>query len=224
MSKVFYFFNLGIINQRKELTIMLKVKVFSDFACPFCYLGACLMNRLKEDGIDYEVEWIPFELDPNAPLEGSDLYKVYPENYINSSIKMLSNRGKEYNIEYNNKNGKFNTKRAHMGGYYAKEQGKYDEYLMAMFKAYFTDSINIAHKEEINKVAASIGLNTEEMNQAIDSGKYTKLYEKAKMDAQEYKIQSVPSFIINEKAKMSGIRDYNLFKEEFLESIDKENL
>ena len=86
---------------------MLKVKIFSDYACPFCYLGACLMNKLREDGIEYEVEWIPFELDPNAPLEGSDLYKIYSEDYVNSSLNMLSNMGKEYGIEFNNKNGKY---------------------------------------------------------------------------------------------------------------------
>lgn len=39
---------------------MLKVKVFSDFACPYCYLGLCLLEKLREDGIEYEAEWMPF--------------------------------------------------------------------------------------------------------------------------------------------------------------------
>lgn len=198
---------------------MLKVKIFSDYACPFCYLGACLMNKLREDGIEYEVEWIPFELDPNAPLEGSDLYKIYSEDYVNSSLKMLSNMGKEYGIEFNNKNGKYNTLRAHLGGYYAKEKGKYEEYLMAMFKAYFADGINLGHKDEVNKIAENIGLDIDEMNKAIDSGKYTEAYETAKKQAQEYKIQSVPAFIIDDRRKISGIREYKLFKQEFEDAI-----
>ncbi len=198
---------------------MLKVKIFSDYACPFCYLGACLMNKLREDGIEYEVEWIPFELDPNAPLEGSDLYKIYSEDYVNSSLNMLSNMGKEYGIEFNNKNGKYNTLRAHLGGYYAKEKGKYEEYLMAMFKAYFADGINLGHKDEVNKIAENIGLDIDEMNKAIDSGKYTEAYETAKKQAQEYKIQSVPAFIIDDRRKISGIREYKLFKQEFEDAI-----
>lgn len=198
---------------------MLKVKIFSDYACPFCYPGACLMNKLREDGIEYEVEWIPFELDPNAPLEGSDLYKIYSEDYVNSSLNMLSNMGKEYGIEFNNKNGKYNTLRAHLGGYYAKEKGKYEEYLMAMFKAYFADGINLGHKDEVNKIAENIGLDIDEMNKAIDSGKYTEAYETAKKQAQEYKIQSVPAFIIDDRRKISGIREYKLFKQEFEDAI-----
>lgn len=198
---------------------MLKVKIFSDYACPFCYLGACLMNKLREDGIEYEVEWIPFELDPNAPLEGSDLYKIYSEDYVNSSLNMLSNMGKEYGIEFNNKNGKYNTLRAHLGGYYAKEKGKYEEYLMAMFKAYFADGINLGHKDEVNKIAENIGLDIDEINKAIDSGKYTEAYETAKKQAQEYKIQSVPAFIIDDRRKISGIREYKLFKQEFEDAI-----
>lgn len=158
---------------------MLKVKVFSDFACPFCYLGACLMDHLKKDGIEYEVEWIPFELDPNAPLEGSDLFDIYPREYVTRSLDMLSRMGKEYGIEYNNINGKFNTHRAHLGGFYAKEKGLYQEYLKAMFKAYFTDGINLGSKDEVSKIAESIGLDSEEMDRAIDSGRYKESYNKA---------------------------------------------
>lgn len=200
---------------------MLKVKVFSDFACPFCYLGAALMDRLKEDGIKYEVEWIPFELDPNAPLEGMDLFQIYPEEYVIRSLDMLSRMGKEYGLIYNNKNGKFNTHRAHLGGFYAKENGLYDEYLKAMFKAYFTDGINLGDKDVLSKLAENIGLNSEEMNASIDSGKYNESYRIAKEETEKYKIQSVPSFIIDDRAKITGIREYSKFKEEFIE-ISKE--
>lgn len=196
---------------------MLKVKVFSDFACPFCYLGAALLDRLKEDGIEYEVEWIPFELDPNAPLEGMDLFQIYPEEYVTRSLDMLSRMGKEYGLEYNNKNGKFNTHRAHLGGFYAKEKGLYDKYLKAMFKAYFTDGSNLGDKKVLNKLAEDIGLNPEEMNNSIDSGKYNESYRRAKEETERYKIQSVPTFIIDDRAKISGIREYSKFKEEFIE-------
>lgn len=198
---------------------MINIKAFSDFACPFCYLGAIMMDKLREDKIEYNIEWIPFELDPNAPLEGADLFEVYPKEYVLRSLDMLTNMGAEYGIEYNNKNGKFNTRRAHLGGFYAKEQNKYDSYQKAMFKAYFSDAINLGNKNEVNKIADSIGLNLEEMNQAIDSGKYDTLYEESRKEAEKYKIQSVPTFIIDDKAKIAGVREYAKFKQEFLEFI-----
>ena len=195
---------------------MLNIKVFSDFACPFCYLALGLLEKLKEDGIEYNVEWIPFELDPKAPLEGSDLFNVYPKEYILKSLDMLSKLGKDHGIIYNNKNGKYNTRRAHLGGYFAKENDLYHEYAKALFKAYFTDSINIGNKDELDKIVENIGMNVNDMNQAIDSGKYDALLNQAYKDSGNYKIQSVPTFILNEKSRVSGVRDYVRFKEEFI--------
>lgn len=196
---------------------MLKVKIYSDFACPFCYLGLELLNRLRNEGVELDAEWFPFELDPNAPLEGMDLFQVYPEEYVLKSLNLLSKLGEPYNIKYNNKNGKFNTRRAHLGGFFAKEKGRYEEYAKAMFKAYFEDSINIGNKEELNNVVGDMGLDVDEMNTAIDSGKYDQMLEEAYDKSIEYKIQSVPTFIINDSGRVTGVRDYNRFKEEFLQ-------
>lgn len=196
---------------------MLNVKIYSDFACPFCYLGLELLNRLRDEGVEFNAEWFPFELDTNAPLEGMDLFQVYPEEYVLKSLNLLSKLGESYNIKYNNKNGKFNTRRAHLGGFFAKEKGRYDEYAKAMFKAYFEDSINIGNKEELNNVVIDMGLDVNEMNTAIDSGKYDQMLEDAYNKSIDYKIQSVPTFIINDSGRVTGVRDYNRFKEEFLQ-------
>lgn len=196
---------------------MFKIKIFSDFAWPFCYFGLGLVNKLKEDGIECEVEWVPFELDPNAPLEGTDLFTVYPKDYVVNSINYLNKIGKELNIQYNNLNGKFNTGRAHLAGYYAKEKNKYDEYSNAVFKAYFVDKLNVADKNVLNKIAHGIGLDVEEMNKLVDSGKYdNRLFEDYKL-ARDYSIRSVPTFFINDEKRISGIKEYGEFKKLILE-------
>lgn len=141
-----------------------------------------------------------------------DLFTVYPKNYVISSINHLNKIGKELNIEYNNYNGKFNTRRAHLAGYYAKEQNKYNEYSSAVFKAYFNDKLNVANRDVLNKIAEDIGLNLEEMNKAVDSGKYnSRLMEDYEL-AKEYSVRSVPTFIINENERISGIKEYSEFK------------
>ena len=199
---------------------MMNVKVFSDYACPFCYLGLGLLEKLKEDGVEYNLEWIPFELDQNAPLEGMNLFTVYSKEYVLKSLDLLQKLGADYGIEYNNKNSKFNTRRAHLGGFYAKTNNKYEEYGKALFKAYFTDKINIGNRDELDKIAESIGLNVIEMNDAIDSGRYEQMLKDAYKEAEKYKVQSVPSFIINEKTKVAGVRDYPRFKEDFLAATE----
>lgn len=146
-----------------------------------------------------------------------DLFTVYPKEYVVNSLNYLSKLGKDLNIEFNNANGKFNTRRAHLAGYYAKEQNKYNEYSKAVFKAYFGNKLNVADKNVIDEITNSIGLNVKEMNEAIDSGKYNeRLMEDYKL-AREYNITSVPTFIINDKIRVSGIKEYNEFKKIFLD-------
>lgn len=199
---------------------MFNIRVFSDFAWPFCYFGLGLVEKLKEDGIEYNIEWMPFELDPNAPLEGMDLFNVYPKEYVVKSINYLSRLGEDLGIVYNNVNGKFNTRRAHLAGYYAKDENKYNEYSKAVFKAYFGDKLNIADKNVINEITNSIGLDVKQMNDAVDSGIYDeRLMEDYKL-ASKYKVTSVPTFIINENVRISGIKEYNEFKKAFLEAVE----
>lgn len=200
---------------------MNRIKIFSDFAWPFCYFGLGLVDRLKEDGLEFDLEWIPFELDPNAPEEGMDLYEVYPKEYIHSSLDMLSKMGKKFGIRFNNKNGKFNTRLAHLAGFYALEEGKYDEYAWAVFKAYFEQGLNVYNREVLSKIAKNIGLDPDQMLESIDSEKYNEKLEKAKRLAHEYGIQSVPTFIINHKYKMSGVRDYDSFKKTILDTFNR---
>ncbi|MFA5523726.1 MAG: DsbA family oxidoreductase [Tissierellales bacterium] len=198
---------------------MYNIRVFSDFACPFCYFALGLVEKLKEDGIDYTIEWMPFELDPNAPLEGMDLFNVYPKEYVVNSINYLSKLGKDLGIIFNNVNSKFNTRRAHLAGYYAKDQNKYNEYSKSVFKAYFDDKLNIADKNVINEIAESIGLDVKEMNDVVNSGKYNERFVEDYKLASKYKVTSVPTFFINENIRISGIKEYNEFKKVFLEIV-----
>lgn len=200
---------------------MKRIRVFSDFAWPFCYLGLGLVEKLKEEGVEFELDWVPFELDPNCPEEGMDLYDVYPKEYIHRSLDMLSKMGKEFGIGYNNKNGKFNTRLAHLGGFYALENGKYDEYARAVFKAYFEDGLNLYNREVLSEIAENIGLNPAKMLDAIDSKKYDENLKEARNLAIEYGIQSVPTFIINNKYKISGIRDYEDFKKAIVDIFNR---
>ncbi|MBU5592760.1 DsbA family protein [Clostridium sp. MSJ-4] len=198
-----------------------KMQIFSDYVCPFCYIGSGIIRQLKEDGIEIEIEWLPFELHPETPLSGAELNSRFPQTQIDMMFKMLKERGKEFNIRFGEVDILPNSYRALEGGQYAKLKGKYDEYSKAMFKAYFQNNENIGKKEIINEIASNIGLNINEMNKEIDSGKFKDAIDKTKSLANKYAINSVPTFIINDTYKIVGARDYEYIKE-FLLNIKKE--
>lgn len=195
---------------------MLNIKIFSDFAWPFCYIGLGIVNKLKEDGVQFNVEWYPFELKPDAALEGESLFDSLPKDYAEKAYEMLSKLGEPYEIKFLNKDKKFNTHRAHLAGEYAKTVGKYDEFSEEAFKAYFKDSKNIADKDVLNEIANKVGLNVEEMNNQIDEGKFDAILQNAKDLVRVYRVESVPTFIINEKDQLTGVRDYEQFKRSLL--------
>ena len=74
---------------------MFKLRIFSDFAWPYCYFGLGLVEKLKKDGFDFTVEWMPYELAPDASQEGENLFDFIPREQIEHSMNQLNELGKD---------------------------------------------------------------------------------------------------------------------------------
>ena len=75
----------------------IRVKVFSDYICPFCYLGKAILDSLKSR-YEIEIEHIGFEIHPETYAEGIDL-----RGRISGMDEMYENvriRGKEYGLSF----------------------------------------------------------------------------------------------------------------------------
>ncbi len=142
------------------------------------------------------------------------------EEDLDKFYKTLNRLGQPYNIKFSNKDKKFNTHRAHLAGEYAKTQGKYEEFCEETFKAYYRDSKNLADREVINEIGSKVGLNIEEMNSKVDSGKYETILTDALNLCRSYKVKSIPTFIVNEKDRITAIRDYKNFKKSLLDMVE----
>ena len=82
---------------------MTNIKVFSDFACPFCYIGFSIANKLIQETPDINIEWLPYELDPDLSLEGVYLTNHIPQEQIDMSYRRIERLGSEYGLIYNSK-------------------------------------------------------------------------------------------------------------------------
>lgn len=139
-----------------------------------------------------------------------------PKEYLEQAFEVLTKLGEVYGIKFLNRDKKFNTHRAHLAGEYAKAQGLYEEFSREAFKAYHTDGKNLADVEVLNEIGSKLGLNIEEMNRQIDEGKFDDILINALALFEFYQVTSVPTFITNEKGSLTGIRDYDQFKEALL--------
>jgi predicted DsbA family dithiol-disulfide isomerase len=212
----------------------MKIEVWSDFACPFCYIGK---RRLESalDKFEYkdEVELVfkSFELDPSAKKSYEEnidqliakKYGISVEQAKGSNSQIIA-QAKALGLDYNFEDLKpTNTFDAHRLCHYAKTEGKMNELSERILKAYFTDSLLISDHQVLAKLAEEIGLNYQTALEVLSSDKYTSEVRKDEERASNLKITGVPFFVFNNKYAVSGAQPSELFLD-VLEKVRKEEL
>jgi predicted DsbA family dithiol-disulfide isomerase len=194
----------------------LKIRVYSDYVCPFCFLAEAPLEAAVK-GKDVEVEWMPFELrpypNPTLKPEGEYLQTVWAQ-----SVYPLAER-LGVKIRLPRVSPQPYTHLAFEGYQFAKEHGKAKEYNHRIFTAFFQEEQDIGDLEVLTKLAGEIGLDQEEFKKALETGKYKEVHRKALDHAyNEAKITAVPTFVIGEQV-LQG-----LYSQETLEKVIDEEL
>ena len=135
---------------------------------------------------------------------------------IEESYKRINRLGSEYGLVYNNKVKKSNTHRLHKASLYAKKEDKFFEFSREAFKAIFEDSKNLADPKVINDIGLAAGLNIVEMNRCIDAGNFDEFMEESKNLESVYKIESVPTFILEDGTQVTTLNEYKKFKKDLI--------
>jgi predicted DsbA family dithiol-disulfide isomerase len=203
----------------------MKVEIWSDVVCPFCYIGKRKFeNALKDfnhkDKV--EVEWKSFQLDPESKyVPGKSIHERLASKYGRSlewakemNANMTSN-GKEVGLEYNFDIAKpANTFDAHRLIHLASNHGKQDEAEEALFAAYFTEGKNISDLDTLVEIGTKkLGLDETEIRQMLTGMELTDEVRKDEYEAQVLGVKGVPFFVINRKYAVSGAQPTEVFKE-----------
>ncbi len=178
---------------------MTKIKIYSDYVCPFCYLGEKVVEEVLNENpeLDVEIEWIPFELRPfpKPTLRPGEEY--LPKTWRTSVYPMAENMG--IDIKLPTVSPQPHTHLAFEGFQYAKEHGKADAYTMRLFEAFFKEDKDIGKVDVLTQLAGEVDLNQEEYRKALESRKYKEVHEQARDQSYQMGIQSVPTFQIGNK-------------------------
>lgn len=195
---------------------MTNIKIFLDYACPFCYIGFSIADRLRKENPKIKFEYLPYELSPDASTEETNISNFIPEDKLKESYKRIEGLGEEYGLKYKNKTKRFNTHKLLLAGMYSKKEDKFHEFSREAFKAIFEDGKNVAKSVVINEIALNAGLNIVEMNSCIDSGDLEKELERAKNLIPVYEVDSVPTFIVNDRKNVTELKPYEEFKKDLI--------
>ncbi|MCS3796333.1 DsbA family protein [Niastella sp. OAS944] len=200
----------------------MKVEIWSDVMCPFCYIGKRrfenALNQLPFSN-EIEVEWKAFQLDPSIKKEpGKKIHEYLAERKgfsvekakeLNGQVTgMAAAEGLQYNFD---KAVVANSFDAHRFANLAKKNGKGLEAEESLFKAYFTEGKDISDHDTLIQLGIDIGLDAAAVKQALESDAYTKDVQKDIAEAEELAIRGVPFFVIDRKYAVSGAQATETF-------------
>lgn len=208
----------------------LKIDIVSDVVCPWCTIGYKRLEKaITELGIQdqVEIEWQPFELNPNMPSEGQNVNEHITEKYgstteqQNQSKEMMTEAGAElgFKFDYFDEMRMVNTFDAHILLEYAKDFGKQTELKMAFTKAFFSDRKDVSKVEILKETLISVGLNADD---ALLKLKNEEARNEVRTKQNYWKslgVNSVPTIVFNRKSAVTGAQPIDTFKQVLSELI-----
>ncbi|WP_460569024.1 DsbA family oxidoreductase [Humibacter soli] len=203
----------------------IKVDIWSDIACPWCYIGkrkfesgAGLFQGAGE-GRDVEVEYHSFELSPDTPVdfEGNESeYLAQHKGITPEQAQQMLERvtgiaaqvGLDYDFEAMHHT---NTVKAHQIIHFAKAHGKQAAMKERLMKAYFIEGGHVGRDEQLADYAAEVGLDRDAALSALQSDEFLTDVRGDQALAQEYGINGVPFYVIDGKYGVSGAQEATTF-------------
>lgn len=200
----------------------MKVDIWSDVQCPFCYIGKRKFDAALAkfpNGKDIEIEWHSFQLDPDiTPQPGKDVYTYLAERKgmtVEQSkqmhkqvVQMAAGEGLEYNFD---KAVIANSFDAHRISHLAKKYSKGDAMEEQLFRGYFTEGKDIANRDVLIAMAKNIGILEQEVVDVLNSNKYAAEVEADIVRASQIGVRGVPFFVLDNKYAVSGAQPSETF-------------
>lgn len=168
-----------------------KLIVYSDFICPFCYIGKINAERLQAATPELEIEWREFELHPEGQPDPRSPYMQQAQAAVTRLARL-------YGIEIKPEvltQVTSASRKALLGLEFAREYGKDEAYRDAVFKAYWVEGRDIGNIDVLVGVAADAGLDAGAFRKAIQSGTSLSKLRAAMDDAYRHGIRGVPTFL-----------------------------
>jgi predicted DsbA family dithiol-disulfide isomerase len=200
---------------------LIKIEIVSDVVCPWCYIGKRRLERAIHSlsgEIDFEIIYLPFELNPSLPEAGVDqkeylVQKFGGEDRYRQITRHVTKVAAEEGLTFNFDKQKIapNTREAHRLLWFARQFNRQPQLKEALMKAYFEDGTDLSKKENLISLALSCGLESRRTTAFLNSNEGMK--EVIELGNQNYArgISGVPYYIINDRYGISGAQASQTF-------------
>ena len=199
----------------------MRVDIWSDVVCPFCYIGKKRLEHVAEQaGIELDIHWHSFELDPDAPAKHETsnterLAKKYGRSFADMEemernvAAMAATENIDFQWQKANSGNSFN---AHRIIHLAQSKGLGNEAKEAFFHAYMTEGLAIGEREVVEEIASRIGLDHAEVEYVLNSDELADFVRHdEKIAHEQLNVTGVPFFVFDQKLALSGAQPREIF-------------
>ena len=207
------------------MTDAIKIDVWSDIACPWCYIGKRNLETglrtvsADDDAPQVEVTYHSFELSPDTPVDfdGSEIdflagHRGIDADQARQMIERVTGVAAEAGLRYRyDLLQHTNTVKAHELLHYARERGRQLDMAERLMSAYFTEGKHVGRIDDLVALAGEIGLDEADVRDALETSRHLDAVRADQQQAQAYGIQGVPFFVVDGKYGVSGAQPPQAF-------------
>ena len=188
-----------------------KLEVFTDYVCPWCYLGDSRIKKIKNE-FKVDIQLIHFPLHPETPREGRTLIELFGSNQ--EDIDQKNERMKELmileNLPYKNRTHTYNSRLAQEIGAWAQSIDNETSIHDNFFEAYFVQGLNVGLESVILDVVSKSGLNPEEARKVIKNRLFMKNIDEDWNKSRSYGVTGVPTYVYQKQSMVGAQPHENL--------------
>lgn len=185
----------------------LKISVFSDYICPFCYIGSRRLLRLRQD-FDLKVNWCGLEIHPETPASGMPIEQLgYAPQRWSQMMQALTQMAQEEHIELGAHRFTTNSHSALLLSEAAKQAGQETFYALheRLFHAFFTEGRNIGDTEVLATLAAECGVPSATVAAAWQDPVYPERLTLNLRFARELGVSGTPAYVFGERVLVGAL-------------------
>lgn len=214
---------------------MMKIEIWSDFVCPFCYIGKKQLEKAIQDtGYAGQVELVykSYQLDPTTPVDANistyeSLAKKYGMSFEKAKEMTLgvAARAKEMGLNFNFDNlMEENTLKAHRLVKWAEQRGDASKLVEVLLHGYFIEAKRISQDDVLSAIAEQVGFKREDVMKVLASEEFTTEVEADIQEGLQLGVQGVPFFVLNRKYGISGAQPQDVFEKTLRKVAEEEGL
>lgn len=177
----------------------LKLLMFSDFICPFCYIGFETVRKLKPE-FDFELEWRGYQIHPDWPAEGMPAEQFHggESEARAAGWKRIQAMAEQIGLKMKAPKVLSNSRLALEAAEFACAAGCGEAFEDGVYRAYFCEGANIGQRDVVTALGTEAGVDRAALDAALASGKYTMKLKNTALVAQHRGVGGVPTFFIGQ--------------------------